>query len=777
MHILFKRFFVLILTTVMIVVGFNVSSSYADTGVSIIKEEYIHPEASRTGYDYTSRNYYTGKMMCGPADATNNPLYLDYDGDGFCPSGGTLKDLGITLDGNVVAGYGEWNYNVDSFGLVEGRPGVRELDVNNGIWLEDAYPAGSEAIDKIVQSNDGYLAVPTTDSSDKMGYDQVSGNPRGGYYTNRSGEWRFVPVAVMVHTFDAWVSSNGDAFVVGSDSNRTPGGHASVHLRKAGEENFTRIYAEGGTNDWARVYWVTGDEETGKVYWKAQSTSNTVDGVTRNVDGVTEYDMNTGEMKLIPGTAYYSTFAAEVVDGKLFALDNSGNFYYDYVGYNLQQSIGTTSWVTINDLYKDHNGDLWLYSASNGNLWKFNTTTKKLVEQKDIFPESIAGYNSFAYDARTHTMIFGGQNGKITVYKFSGDPIVEKFEPEMTDSNNRVYSNGSTMKVIGSVPEKMLGDKTEVRFVLSKYFAPTSNLCSIVENRGEYNVVSCVPNSEGIVELTAKNSYGTEKKDLVLENISWELYPDGYDDGVLPYSDGIVAKSSHVLLGNSFNRNISYDIGTRIIASTFRLNNPSGSLEKYVIQMTHLNTDQETIRNVTNRILQKVPTENDCLIEELVPGGYHTCNIYIDPEDYQSLNVSLSIASSYENSWYRSDNVRLNLNLVLNGKLTVNSTSYTGNENIVNNITIDGKKLRNDYQNPNYTEIFVPVDSTVNVDPMISDEYVLDKMYLDGRLLDESSFSTILYSTGVMNIEMIYSDSVDLLPFEKDRTVRINAGL
>lgn len=74
--------------------------------------------------------------------------------------------MGVTNDGRLVAGYGDWGSNVDSFGVNEGGVYSVPLDLATGEWeMQHAIRAGSEALDTIREIN-GDLYMPTTDPSD-----------------------------------------------------------------------------------------------------------------------------------------------------------------------------------------------------------------------------------------------------------------------------------------------------------------------------------------------------------------------------------------------------------------------------------------------------------------------------------------------------------------------------------------------------------------------------------------------------------------------------------
>lgn len=86
----------------------------------------------------------------------------------------------IAFDGNkLIAGYGDWNTNSDSFGSAAARVGIEPLDLGTNTWQPKTPLVGTESIDRI-RTIDGALYVPTIDPSNYGS---------GGYATNATGKW------------------------------------------------------------------------------------------------------------------------------------------------------------------------------------------------------------------------------------------------------------------------------------------------------------------------------------------------------------------------------------------------------------------------------------------------------------------------------------------------------------------------------------------------------------------------------------------------------------
>lgn len=90
------------------------------TGGIQFAEFATHPYAGKTGYDANSTNYYNGEKLCASF---------------WCPAGQSITtDMGITRDDKIVAGYGDWQTNVDSFGVDAGGIYIAPIDVTTGKW-------------------------------------------------------------------------------------------------------------------------------------------------------------------------------------------------------------------------------------------------------------------------------------------------------------------------------------------------------------------------------------------------------------------------------------------------------------------------------------------------------------------------------------------------------------------------------------------------------------------------------------------------------------------
>lgn len=168
--------------------------------------------------------------------------------------------MNIDDRGQLVAGYGDWNSNSDSFGVLPwSRVGVVPLNLATGEWSSDIYYAGSEAMD-VIRKFDGKLYIPTTDPSDRIAHG-MSRNNESGYLTNETGQWRFVSNTTRdVHTFDVTKIGDGEFITVGSGSwNGTMPGVARAYITRDSGATWDWTTEDDSTpgdlTNWERYYW------------------------------------------------------------------------------------------------------------------------------------------------------------------------------------------------------------------------------------------------------------------------------------------------------------------------------------------------------------------------------------------------------------------------------------------------------------------------------------------------------------------------------------------
>lgn len=326
-----------------------------------------HPYASKAGFDSTSTNYYTGAKLC----ATE-----------FCPTGQTITDMEISAEGQLVAGYGEWTANVDSFGVSEGRVGVVPLDINTNTWGTITV-AGSEALDTFRKIN-GKIYAPTTDPSDTLG-------SKSGYITNESGSWELKHDNMqVVHTFDIATSNGTDRMQMGTGQ-----GQATAYRSVNNDGNWSKI-ATGATDDWARWYWA--GTAGGKLFM-GSIANNTVYGTagTQVFDGTNWTKVNVEPC--------YTSKAKMVVSYENKILCPSAT-------YNVMNVFDGTSVKTmsinqsIRDFYVDGT-KLYLLTASGG-IFEYTSLNASPVQvgQASTNAQTVAVYNGYLYVGATAGQIY-----------------------------------------------------------------------------------------------------------------------------------------------------------------------------------------------------------------------------------------------------------------------------------------------------------------------------------------------------------------------------------
>ncbi len=316
-----------------------------------------HPYASNAGFNSTSTNYYTGQQLCAIS---------------FCPTGQTITDMEVTAEGQLVAGYGDWNANVDSFGVPEGRVGVVPLDLNTNTWGAITV-AGSEALDTVRKIN-GKLYLPTTDPSDTLG-------SKSGYITNESGSWQLKQDnASGEHIFDVATYNGTDRWETGSGQ-----GGAAAYRSANNDGVWTPTVSVAG--DWARWYW--SGNLNGKLYIGSLSNNTTYGTAgTQVFDGVKWTKEN-----LEP---CYTTSAKTVVSygGKIVCPSTTYNTLSIFDGNSVKNMTVSGS---VRDFYVDGT-TLYMLNTS-GAVYQFSSLTAApvLVGQADYQANTVAVHNGYMY--------------------------------------------------------------------------------------------------------------------------------------------------------------------------------------------------------------------------------------------------------------------------------------------------------------------------------------------------------------------------------------------
>lgn len=390
----------------------------ADTSNPVSFDLYAtHPYASHAGFDNTSKNYYTGQMLCPPPST-------------FCPSGQTITDMGITSDGKLIAGYGDWNSNVDSFGVTAGRVGVDPLDLPTGTWGSIFY-AGSEAIETVREIN-GHVYIPTTDPSDKA----ASGNPSGnisGYITDETGSWTFVKNGSPgnEHTLDVAAPDSTHRLTSGARTMSPQQESESIRGSSDSGSTWTDSYKGTDTSGWGRGYWLA--TLSGTTY----AQKSYVDGAgILSWSGTTWQDV-TGVSATSCLAQTMTTHLVTVFDNHILCGDGSGIDAFD--------GTTTTKYLTGLQVY-----DLYVYGGqllilTNGGIFRTDSLTTPATHLTGASipadARSIAAYDD--------TIYLGGEAGKI--YKADATMSASTFAtPTQADCFTFDSATGTITGYVGS---------------------------------------------------------------------------------------------------------------------------------------------------------------------------------------------------------------------------------------------------------------------------------------------------------------------------------------
>ena len=395
-----------------IIVGIQqvIERNASAAGLITFSEFATHPYASKSGFDRTSTNYYTGAHLCTTAD--------------FCPSGQEITDLEVTNDGTLIAGYGDWEGNADSFGVTDGRVGVAPLDLQTKQWGPIFY-AGSEAIQDI-RTLGMTLYIPTTDPSDKAAAGNATGNI-SGYITNKSGDWAFQSNkgtgSSQEHTFDV-SEYNGDIYTAGA---RTMDGQEVGDIRRSTDGGATWETVQRGTNfdGFDRFTWIA--ELNGKLYTRSTRDPATSVRVFDGADWTTKTGVNVpcfmaSNTQVFDGYIVCSDQAKlALFDGEtsssIEVIKNAGTVRGTYVrdgylyvmtqlGIIRTNSLSTPHWEKVavgNNTYLSmavHNDQLYIGSTQ-GKILKGNTSLSEVAKEAVTLPLINP---CFTFDEETRTI-------------------------------------------------------------------------------------------------------------------------------------------------------------------------------------------------------------------------------------------------------------------------------------------------------------------------------------------------------------------------------------
>ena len=339
-----------------------------------------HPMASRTAFDINAPNVVSGGTYCEPLRATDTTR--------LCPIGQTITDMNVDSAGNLVAGYGDWNYNADSFTVPEGRVAAVPLNLASGTWGVP-HLLGTEAFDVVRRAPDGSLWIPMTDPSNHT----TTGS---GVATNQGGAWRNIADGQhMFHTFDVAVESDGAVWAFGAKT-VTGVGQAGVAARSIdGGATWTASlqHRDPMVGDYSRFYSGVVTVDGAVVTGLAQVTGTfTFDGAAWMTN---PFQSHTEHPRLLERFA----------DGYVYAKSFTPRYVVGGDERLLTYPAGVDAGAAVTDFYVDPEGVLF-YLAGTSVVRVDPVTLESRLIATDVFGTSIVVHGDRIYSGWLSGQIF-----------------------------------------------------------------------------------------------------------------------------------------------------------------------------------------------------------------------------------------------------------------------------------------------------------------------------------------------------------------------------------
>lgn len=392
----------------------------------------------------------------------------------FCVNGQTILDMGITNAGELVGGYGDWNMNVDSYGVAEGGVYVVPLKLSDGSWdMSHAIRVGSEATDTVREIR-GQVFVPSIDPSLKVptGYSST-----GSGFATSEGGWRYVKDTVnFEHMFDIASSSPENFYEFGSSqwslySEGVANGYQSVD----GGATWTWKVADDSDvsssfHGYERYYWAA--QLNGKVYIQAMGTDPAAPG--RVLDEVT----NTWSEAWPASTSVCSTYFAKLV----VTFDNHIVCPEIYYGYGTATKLNTYDGTSVGkvtfggtglqDLYVARDGYLYVLDM-NANIYRTNSLSQPFQLVGSASGVSGGAYSIAVWEDKVY---IGSKYGKI----YRSDVTISSTQPASPASQTVNLTNAETSDPVSI---QIAGDLGGTRHLNSDFLG----IFSII-NRGKRSI-------------------------------------------------------------------------------------------------------------------------------------------------------------------------------------------------------------------------------------------------------------------------------------------------
>ena len=348
--------------------------------------------------------------------------------EAFCPAGQDIHDMAITDDGQLIAGYGDWNRNADSHGVTAGRVGIVPLNLADATWGTMFY-AGTESIDNIRKIN-GHLYIPTTDPSIKLATGNSTYNT-SGYITNDTGVWRYVSngTPVATHVFDIATLNDTDLWTVGSAS-FGPSDDSVAFARRStdGGMSWEEMRHTSGV-DLNRHYWLA--TLNGKIYMRSSDSAETT---AVSFDGTTWQN----EPGMACDAYRYGTYARiATFDNHIVCASNANRHVQTFNGTTTQQTQFTQTYGYMKDMYIY---DGYLYILHSQGISRTNSLSGTWEDLSVALPpgaQSIAVHDDDIY--------IGGVNG----YIYKSTTELQEAEPLTVPDDSCFTFNAGTKTITG----------------------------------------------------------------------------------------------------------------------------------------------------------------------------------------------------------------------------------------------------------------------------------------------------------------------------------------
>ncbi len=346
----------------------------------------------------------------------------------------------IAFDGNnLIAGYGDWTTNSDSFGAPGERVGIEPYDTAANSWLPKTPLVNGEAITNFSTINN-HLYTTNTDAST---------HGTSGFASNRTGTWVYSQPATLVnsiHLFDITSRNDTDTdlWAVGSSTDPigtpTSNDQAVVWHSIDGGATWSVVQTDADTpaDGFNRYYWVAA--LNGSIYVEADGISS--GAPLRKFDGTSWSTVNLPD-KLCNASAN----AVEVFAGHIVCGSGAGAGISMFDGTTVTRKYFTESYngLNVSDSLKDFYIDgSTLYVITNlGGIYKTNdltTWTKLGVDSNPTSSTAIGVHGDYVYLGKSDGTIWRSDLTLSSTPGYTALPSINNISPRVLTANSGMAS-------------------------------------------------------------------------------------------------------------------------------------------------------------------------------------------------------------------------------------------------------------------------------------------------------------------------------------------------